>query len=232
MTNRQLISEIRNDLQSISPDVWIPGAYILSKSRGFAALFIKREADDKRLFRFSDLYTVIKCLKMEEKDLIDCCDINIPNCKTVMVSKQPLPEVYSTRFGYLLNVSSVDYDKRYIPITPEGFKNIQSREFKDLSNRYFWFENQHVVSPVINDVTPSVLTVRGVFPDKAAALKLNSCGDAVGCLRVLDQEFVAPKHLLQEIKDATTKDLKSSFKQIVPDELTNKNSLEKTNPSK
>lgn len=230
MTNREFISEIRNNVRSVDPDSWIPGAYILSKGKGFASLFIKREADDKRMFRFSDLYTTIKCLQMEEKDLVDCCDIYIPNCKTVMRSKKQLPEVYSTRFGYLMNVSSVDYDKDYIPITPQGFKRTQTREFSDNRNRYFWLENGHLITPVINNITPVRLRVRGMFPNKAEALKLDECGSLNSCIRLLDEDFVAPVHLLQEIKDATTKDLLGSYKQVQPDELTNKNNLEKTNP--
>lgn len=228
MTNREFISEIRNNLQSISPDVWIPGAYILSKGRGFASLFIKREADDKRLFRFSDLYTPIRCLDMEERDLVDCCDINIPNCKTVMKSKKQLPDVYSSRFGYLMNVSAVDYDRDYIPTIPQQFKYIQSREFVDNKNRYFWLDNGYLITPVINNITPVRLTVRGMFIDKAAALKLDECGSK-NCIRMLDQDFIAPEHLLQEIKDAVTKDLLGSFKQIQPDELTDSNSINKTN---
>ncbi|MEK6878327.1 MAG: hypothetical protein AABY22_01895, partial [Nanoarchaeota archaeon] len=95
MLIREFISDIRNSLRSVDIDSWLPGKFIYNKGKGIAALFIKREADDKRLFKYTNLYTTIKCLKMIEEDLVNCCDICIPSCRKVMVSKEKLPEIYT-----------------------------------------------------------------------------------------------------------------------------------------
>jgi hypothetical protein len=227
MKNREIISEVRNSLRAASLDDWIPAKFIFFKLKGIASLFIKREADDKRLFRYTELWATIKCLEMEEEDLVNCCDITIPNCTKVMRSKEKLPEVYSTRFGYLMNVTSVDYDRDYIPTNPQQYKYTKSREFIDKRKRYYWIENGHLVIP---DSLVSVVTVKAMFTNKAEALRLDNCTETNDCIRFLDQEFVAPEHLLQNIKNAAVLDILNTNRKIPQDELSNLNSNEKSNP--
>lgn len=229
MKIREIISEVRNSLRAASVDDWIPGKFIYFKLKGIAALFIKREADEKRLFRYTELWATIKCLEMEEDDLINCCNINIPNCTKVMRSKEKLPEIYSTRYGYLLNVTSVDYYRDYIPVTPQQYKYTKSREFNDTRKRYFWLENGYLIIP---DSMVSVVTVKAMFTNKAEALKLDNCNTETNdCIRFLDQDFVAPEHLLQDIKNASIQDILGSNRRLPQDELTNLNSNEKSNPA-
>jgi len=228
-TVREVISEVRTDLRANSVDEWLPSKYIHSKLQSTASLFIKREADDRRLQRYQDLWVEIDCLEMEEIPLIQCCDLDIPNCKTVMRSKKKLPDTYSTRYGYALTISSVDYDRDYIPTTPREYKYIQLREYQDKTKRYYWIENGHLIIPgsMVQNVR-----VRGMFVNKAEALRFNVCGDDGGCINFLDQEFIAPEHLLKNIKDATVAAILGSNKQLQTDELPNLNSNEKTNPTK
>lgn len=230
MKVREIISEVRNNLRSIDPDSWFPAKFIYFKIKGIASLFIKREADDKRLFRYTSLFTTIKCLEMQEQDLINCCDIRIPNCNKVMVSKEDLPETYSTRFGYLLNVTSVDYDTDYTPTSPQQFKFTQSREFIDQQKRYFWLENKKLVVPIVGNfqLGPERLTVKGMFINKVEALRLDKCTKGPGdCILFMDQEFVAPEHLLDDIKKATVIDILKTNRQIPADELADMNSNNK-----
>lgn len=223
---REVISEVRNDLRANSMDEWLPSKYIHSKLQGSASLFIKREADDRRLQRYPELWVVVECFEMEEVPLVECCNLDIPNCKTVMRSKKKLPSLYSTRYGYCLNISSVDYDRDYFPTTPKEYKYIMNREYQDKSKRYFWIENGHLIIP---GSMVEVVRVRGMFINKAEAVRLNTCGDG-DCVNFLDQEFVAPEHLLKNIKEATVASILGSNKQIQPDELPNLNANEKTNP--
>lgn len=228
MKNREIISDVRNSLRAVNIDEWLPGKFIHSKLKGVAALFIKREADDKRLFRYTELWTTIKCLSMVEKPLIECCNEKIPNCNTVMRSREKLPEIYSTRFGYLITVTSVDYDRDYTPIFPKQYAYIKQREFQDPRKRYFWLENGYIVVP---DSYVKSVTVKAMFPNKAEALRLNDCGDTENnCIRFMDEDFVAPEHLLQDIKSFTIKEILGTNRAIPADELANLNSNEKTIP--
>lgn len=200
-------------------DTWIPGKYIHQKGISVAGLFIKREADDKRLFRYTDLWYPIDCLPMEEKNLIECCDVSIPGCKTVMISKDKIPDIYTSRTGYLIQVTSVDYDRDYTITTPKGYKNTQVREFLDKRKRYCWIENGHLVIP--NSMVQNV-RLNAMFINRAEAMRLN-CKDG-DCIKLLDQPFVAPEHLLDNIKDKVTLDI---LRRPPPDEFPNLNENEK-----
>lgn len=221
MLVREFISDIRNSLHSINLDDWIPGKFIHNKGLGYASLFIKREADDKRMYKYTNLFTPVSML-MEEKALIQMGSDLVPNCKKVMKAKVDLPTMYSTRHGYLMNVTSVDYGKDYIPTTPQQYKYVKSREFQDLSLRYFWLENNRIIIP---DALVQQITITGMFQNRAEALRIGNCD----CFPLLDQEFIAPEHLLKDIKDATILDLMKTYRSINSDEYPNLNENEKEN---
>lgn len=225
MLNGEIISEVRNDVRAVIGDAWIPSKYIHVKLKSVASLFIKREADDRRLYKYPNLWTPVDCLKMKESDLINCCNIDIPSCKTVMKSIKKLPEIFSTRFGYLLTVSSPDYDKIYNQTTPTGYKRILSREFNDKSQRYFWFEGGHIVIP--NSIV-EIIRVNMLTPDKLLASQLDcNYSGSIRCNNVLEQEFVAPDYMISDIKKEVVKQIISSYKSVQPDEFTNLNENQK-----
>jgi hypothetical protein len=226
----EFISEVRNTLRSASVDEWIPGKLIHYKGISYSALFLKREADDKRLHKYTNLWTPIKCLEMVEDDLIKCCSEFIPNCTTVSRSKEKLPDIFSTRYGYLIQVFSLDYSKEYTLTSPKQYKNYLKSTFKDPRKRYAWLENGYLIIP---DIRVKSVFVNGMFTDKSKALAL-SCKDEDSeeqtCISLLDEDFVVPEHLIADVKNAVVKELAETYKRIQPDEYQNLNSLEKTNP--
>lgn len=226
-TVRQIISEVRNDLKALNVDTWIPGAYIHSKAVDIAEKFIKRDQDDRRMYNYANLWVTIECLPMKEINLAECCGITISDCDTAMRSIDKLPALYTSRYGYLLNISSIDYDKDYIGTTSKLFKYNNSRKYIDRTKRYFWLENDHIIVP---GVSVEILKVKGMFKNKQKALRLGCEKDNTSCIRVLDEEFIAPGYLLEDIKKATVLSIITPGGQIVPDTFPNRNENEKTNP--
>jgi len=174
---------------------------------------------------YTDVWTHI-CVEMVEDDLVNCCNLSIPSCTKVMRSKEKIPEIYTSNYGYLMNVTSSDYVRDYNPTTAQQYKYIKSREFQDRTKRYFWFNNGHIVVP---DSMVAFLNIQAMFINKAEALRID-CNNANACIRLLDVDFTAPPHLWDNIKDATTIDIAKTYEQIQPDEMQNLNSNEKTNP--
>lgn len=223
---REIISEVRNDLKLLGLDDWVPAKYIYFKLLSFASVFIKRDGDSRKLFKYSELWTTIKCLEMVEDDLINCCNVNIPNCTKVMRSKEKLPALYTTRAGYLINVMSVDYMTSYTMTSAEQYKYTQSREFIDPRKRYCWIENEYLIIP---DSNVEIVTAKGIFVNKQEALKLDNCYKANGaCSRLLDEDFPAPPYLIKDIREATANDILGKNRQIPKDEQQNLNSNEKS----
>ena len=225
-TVRQMISDVRQDLKSVNLDQFIPASYIHRKLIDTAALFIKREADNMRLQVYPDMWVTVDNLVMEESTLIGASDIFVPNCVKIMRSVKELPRIFTTRFGYVLNISSIDYSGDYFQTTPRDYNNKMNRRFQNPTQRYFWIYNNHLVIP--NSFVQS-LTLRALFANKADGLKLNGC-DSLGCIRMLDQEFPAPSHLIDDIKKATVIDIASIREKLIPSEYPHMNELEKVSP--
>lgn len=198
-TVNQIISDVRNDLNRVNFNGYVPARYLHAKLIDTAKLFIKREADDRRLGLYPDIWVTTDKFDMEEADLIGCSDISIPKCTKVMKSKLKLPEIYTTRYGYLINISSIDYTRDYIQTTPREYVDKMARRYQNPNLRYFWIYNGHLIIP--SSMVGSV-TLRTMFCDKAQGLRLEGCKDP-GCIKTLDQDFVAPGHLLDDIKSYT-----------------------------
>lgn len=225
-TVNQVISDIRNDLHSVNLDDWIPAKYIHNKLLDTAKLFIKREGDDRRFQLYPSIWVTIDEFEMIESDLIGCSDISIPYCTKVMKSKLQLPAIYTTRYGYLLNISSVDFNKNYIQTTPRIYSQIKSRRYQNPGLRYFWIYNGYLIIP--ESMVQSV-TLRAVFCKKDEGLKLENCRES-GCIKLLDQEFTVPGHLLDDIKSYTIQKIAGIREKILPSEYPHLNQLEKKSP--
>ena len=74
-TNREMISDIRNSLQSVTVDEWLPAKYVYYKLLSVTALFLKREADEgaiKNLVVVKKKMPPNKPLSDSDIKLIDC----------------------------------------------------------------------------------------------------------------------------------------------------------------
>jgi hypothetical protein len=218
-TVSEVISDVRNDLNRVNLDGYLPSKYLHSRLLGVAKLFMKREADDRRLYLYPDIWVTINDLEMGETNLIGCSDLAIPYCTKIMKSSVKLPEIYTTRYGYLLNISSVDYGKNYTQTTPKDYIKIKSRKYQNPNLRYFWIYNNHLVIP---EAMVKSVTLRAIFCDKAQGLRIEGCNQPE-CIKTLEQAFTVPGHLLDNVKDFTVKSIAGVKDKIQPDEYPNLN---------
>jgi hypothetical protein len=225
-TVRKFISDVRNDLHSINLDQWIPAKYIHQKGIDVAALFIKREADAMRMQEYPDIWLTVDNVVMEESQLVGATDIPVPSCTSVMKSVKKIPRIFSTRYGYLLNLSSIDFSGDYTQVTPREYNNKKNRKFQNPTRRYFWIYNGYLVVP---DSKVQSFTIRAIFANKKEGLEFNGCGNQ-GCISLLDQEFPAPGHLLSDIKNKTVQEIAGVRERITPSEYPHLDELEKKSP--
>lgn len=228
MTVREITSELSHDIRAHSGDDRISPRYILSKLKDIAALLIKRENDQFRLFNQQDIWTTIDCLELQEFDKAKCCDIQIDKCRFMMRSVEELPEIFSYRAGPVIReVMSIDGSVNFLPTTPTGYKAILDREFRDKRLKYFWLENRRIVIP---DSQVKKIKVTAYFRDHYEAKQVG-CTETFtsnNCQSALDEEFQCPVHLLSTVKQECLNILLNSYKRVVPDELVDGNSNNKT----
>lgn len=200
MTIRELISTVRNSVISVKNN-----RYIYSLLVNYANTFIKRDNDQRRLFKQTHLFKTISCFELEEVSLIDACNILIPNCKKVMRSKEKIPSFYSTIYGGLLEVYSIDGLKRYNNSDPSNYINYLNREFKSKSSGQFWITNDYLIIPD----TIEVVMIRGLFSSEAEINKFNK-KNVVSCKSKLDELFIVPDYLIGDILKATIADIRNT----------------------
>lgn len=214
MLNKEIVSEIINDLRALQIDDRISERYVLSKLRDFLGIFLRRENDQLRLYYYDYIWTTIDCLEMEEVSTTEC--LSTTNCKITKLTKSilPIPELYSYKNGPLVKeVFSVDEGVVYQPSTQMDFNKILKREFNN-NFKYYWFRNGHLYIPN----GPDVVLFTGCFKIQSDALKLCSC-NKIECIEIMEDEFPCPAHLLSTVKQETVKDLYNFYKRSIVDSV-------------
>ena len=227
VTCRQAISEVVGDLRALQMDDHISNRYVLSKLKGYNAIFIKREADQRRLYKSSDVWYTIECFEMKPAKVSDCCNISIPFCSTFMKSVKKIPETYSTNFGNIIReVSSINNEVQYEQVTPRQYAAIQLRPFKSKKKRYYWIENDHIIIP---NSEVELIKITAGFKDVFEAKKASACYNSAKfpCEGPLDQTFLCPEYLWEVVRSEAVKDLFNFYKRTVPDNFPDLNSDQK-----
>lgn len=222
-TNREIISDITNNLKGTRLDGRISKRMILSKLNDFAALYIRRENDQLRLWNYAHLWTTVDCIEMEQADSKNCCGFSFDNCSFMMKSVQELPELFTFKGGQLIReIYSMDRSQKFEITTPRLYKEIQNREFKNKNLKYAWLENNRIYIP---DSQIKLISITGLFKDKSKAKKLSTCKDLnsnlTDCDSILDSDFICPDHLISTVKREVMQDLLNGFMRIPADENSN-----------
>lgn len=215
MTIREVIALIRNELNSITLDDRISNRFIFNKVITYTEIILKRESDSRRLFNSTNLFFTVDCFQLKETS-VECSHIKLPKCKTFMRSVLPLPDFYSSIYGNLLIVETIDGSNRFEQTTPENYKNISNREFKP-KNGYYWINNNYLILP---DSQVETVYLRYIPKITTQSLKTFGCNG-------LDTEIGIPSWLLSDIIKYTVTDIRNT-KSIVKDENPDLNSNSKT----
>ena len=216
MTIREFVATIKNNLSSLQLDSKISSEFIYSTAVGIASFFIKRESESRKLFKNTSIFYKLPCVEFQETSLAECgVDLG---CRTIMRSKKPLPKLFLSNFGSLIQVFNILRNKDYKEISATQYKNISRQKYKPKNTKYFWIENDYLYIP---DSEVEILIVLGLFANPEEII--NFTGE---CTKVLDFAFPAPDYLLQPIIEQTIKQLSIKL-QIPKDEDSNLNNLDK-----
>lgn len=215
-TIREFCSTVRGHLNSSSDD-YIPYEMIYWVGINISSLFIKRDADNRKLFKNTSLFKKLECVELEPYE--EGC-IQLGGCSNMMRSVKPLPTFYQSNFGSLIKVYNLSNDVDYIEISVNKYKNIKNLPFKPRKTKYYWIEDNYLILP---DSEVERVNVFGMFTDPTIIsdtnLSNNSCS-------ILEQPFPCVDYLIGAVVEATVKQL-SIMKNIPKDETINLNSNEK-----
>lgn len=209
MTLRQVCSDILESLSAKNLDDRLSYRYIKNILMDKAAYFVKQDAEMRKLLKLGDLWKKIDCVEMEPVSFSECIEVG---CKTMMRSKEAIPDSYQTGYGYALKVFTVDYMKEYHLIQPMSYRDLVNRPYKG-KTKYYWVEDNHIYTP---DSEVESLVVLGMFKEDARLLDKD-------CPKPLDSTFSFPDYIITIAKAETVKEILGTRRQIPEDQTQNLN---------
>lgn len=203
MINSEIVSRIKNDLNSLSKDDRISSRYVLDVARKKSTFYISQKLADRSLYREDNLYSTIDCFEMESIDVTRCDIIEFRNCRNVMKSKNKLPKlIYSKNGNSLKEVTSIDNFIELKPTTPSQWRRDSKRQGKDDYVRYYVKDGYlYIPDAEIERVNIYLLTVE---TDKVE--KLSSCSEK-SCKSIWEYEFIVPDKMSEVVILETLKEI-------------------------
>lgn len=212
MTNRELISRVRNTVKEHSVDSVLTNKHIYNMLLTNASLLIKREADKKSIYMMSNIWQSL-CLEMIPVSSITCTCIKFPTLCTIYRSKVKLPKFFELVSGFLYkSITSIDNSTSFTLTTPYQYE--VKKKVKYNKEKYAFIEDGYLYTP--NAEFPLVKIV-GFFTE----LVKDCTSESKNCSN-LGATFPCPDYLIQPVVDLTLREL-GGFKQIPFDHIENKN---------
>jgi hypothetical protein len=225
-TYRQCIAEVIKDSRLLSLDTYVPNGYIHHKLISKARSLIKRDSDTRRLFSQTHLFYTVNAFRLEPNTSSAFGFDNFISQKFYMRSVAPLPDCFTTYTGLAVKITTIQpSDKHFKETTPADYNNILAREFHDPKEIYFWHEYEHLVFP---EVHYRAVRIDGMFVNPLEIKRLN--GTAQKCEKMLDQHFLCPDYLWDDIRNAVVIDILKEYVATKPDEVPDMNENNRLQP--
>lgn len=213
-TIRSVVSDITNELNSYRLDDRISYRYIKNRLFDAAAIFIKQDAENRRLYKLSELWSKPQCFELETVQFSDCS-----SCNSIKRSKKKVQSTYQTGFGNTLKVFNSNMSGEYNNTTPSSYTNISNRAFKPKVG-YYWLSDDYIYVPD-NDEIDEILVV-GIFKEG-----LDTTDEEGTCKKPLDFMFSFPDYIISLAKTQVITDIVSKHIQIPVDERPDDNKNQK-----
>lgn len=219
-TLRDIVSDLATDARSKNLDDKISFRYLANKFRDKFSIFLRQEARSREIFKHTGIWRPINCIELQDVATTTCG--NIGNCYALKRSIKQIPDVYSTNYGILLKILTIDGLKEFHQLSQAfDYNDYVTREY-GISKEAYWIENKYIYIP-----NTTVEVVKGlVIPkDPIATDKLN--GSCSICTSPLDAELNYPEYLITLAKQEVMRDIDGGYKRVVEDERPNDNTNSK-----
>lgn len=240
MTIKEFVSTISTSIKAENIDDFISPKFIYSLSQQAIADFLKKENSASRLtYKLVSGWTEIPIIPMEEVPVTEC-NLGVYQCQKLMKSKYRLPEIYESKFGAIIRqVMSLNLNVEYTNIySPKQWLATTKREFG--KERYYFFIDGYLYIPIrkLSEGSPEQIRIEAYFKDKYHVAQFidlinGSCEDCKTkidkCKKQVEYEMVIPTGLQNDVKGYVLQQLAGIYVKIVPDNLPNSNTIEKTN---
>jgi len=196
----QAISRVRNTLKAVKEDAFLTDRTIYSSLLKYAQTLIKREDNQFRLMKMSQIFKVLPYVELIDVDKVEAGCVGVYSECYFKRSKEKLPNILNGMFGPIIRTtSSIDGTIEMFRTDPGTWISItKSTTFKYNKRPYFWYLNGYIYCP---NIDWDAIRIEAIFDGQ-----LDTC-DTVPCVLRQDDPFVLPEYLFSEIEQFVVKEL-------------------------
>ena len=199
-TIAEAISRIRTSIKAVKEDSFLTDRTIYFSISKYAKTLIKREDNQFKLMKMSQIFKVLPYVELINVDKIEEGCIGVYSECFFKRSKDKLPNILDGMFGPIIRtVSSIDGSIEMFRTEPGTWSSItKSTTFKYNKRFYFWIIDGYIYCP---NVDWEAIKIEAIFENDIENCKTNDC------LLIQDQAFNIPEYLFSEVEQLVIKDL-------------------------
>ena len=196
----EAISRVRNTLKAVKEDPFLTDRTIYFSLMKYAQTLIKREDNQFRLMKMSQIFKVLPYVELIDVDKVEAGCIGVYSECYFKRSKDKLPTILNGMFGPLIRTtSSIDGGIEMFRTDPGTWISItKSTTFKYNKRPYFWYLNGYIYCP---NIDWDAIRIEAIFDGQ-----LDTC-DTDPCTIRQDDTFVLPEYLFSEVEQFVIKEL-------------------------
>lgn len=226
MTNKEVVSRIRNSVKATTKDDHISSRYILSIARAKARTAMTSAMHLYELMRLDHLFKTVRCIEMVKQDVIDCGVVELKRCKKLMRSKKKFPGLFTAKYGALIrNVMTIDGSTSFDPVTKTTLTfNSKRSHYNIVKQNLYYISDGYLYLPD-SEIEMIDLEVMGFSESEVAAM--SGCKDEADqskCISPLDDTFICPDKFIDTVITTSTQEIVGTWKSIPTDENPNMDS--------
>ena len=199
-TIAEAISRIRTTLKAVKEDPFLTDRTIYFAITKYAKTLIKREDNQFRLMKMSQIFQVLPYVELIDVDKVEAGCLGVYSECYFKRSKDKLPSILDGMFGPIIRtVSSIDGSIEMFRTDPGTWVSItKSTTFKYNKRPYFWYLNGYLYCP---NIDWDAIRVEAIFENNT-----EKC-DTEECTLQQDQPLNIPEYLFSEVEQFVVKEL-------------------------
>jgi hypothetical protein len=199
-TISEAISRVRNALKAVKEDPFLTDRQIYFVLTKYAKTLIKREDNQFRLMKMSQIFKVLPYIELIDVDKVEAGCVGVYSGCYFKRSKEKLPTILDGMFGPIIRTaSSIDGSIEMFRTDPGTWVSItKSTTFKYNKRPYFWYLNGYIYVP---NVDWDAMRLEAIFENNVP-----TC-DTDECELIQEQPLNIPEYLFSEIEQFALKEL-------------------------
>ncbi len=196
----EAISRVRNTLKAVKEDPFLTDRTIYFSIIKYGQSLMKREDNQLRLMKISNIFKVMPYVELIEVDKVDAACVGVYSGCYFKRTKERIPDLLTGIQGPIFRtVSSIDGSIELFRTDPGTFVSMtKTTTFKYNKRQYFWYLDGYLYFP---NLIWDAVKVEAIFENDT-----ESC-DSDKCLIKQEQSLNIPDYLFSEVEQYVVKEL-------------------------